>query len=507
MPTPELPSVDVDLQDLYEQVLAGFDDDSFPELPTPVAQNKASPSDLESLYSSYAEDSTDPSSKLARNTSYTIASQRTQTSTPVSFRFSHLIRFIIFCYNQPFPLNDPHRFNPRDKLQDDDSLLSPEIPLHPQHPVCMGCQSPARMSLPAVKNRELFYSACSFLPDRLSITINPLSPRHSIKAYNGANGYFNGVGSTKDSFPSDPRFSHQSHLSSTLHSGSPRSTASPSIPHSPAYPPDDADLIYGWRERTSSSGVGSARPPLPPKIPSQPAQISQMPEPSMPTEDLYSPYSDAGGSNGAGAPVYRTDSASSYVLPPLPHQTYQPGQRMNPHTESPSCKKLVSSETASFDRLMIGYADVENMTLSRGPSASTSGYSHVNVDRNNSITSNNTGGEPIIIGPSSSVVTSLYRDDSTVSRVSSLPQEYMDIKMPVPLEEEYPQEHYPEEYPEDGEPYTDSEEDESLFVNFALLSHLAVRLRDRVPRGTHVKGSIPYPRAFTGKDIVVSVVD
>ena len=68
------------------------------------------------------------------------------------------------------------------------------------------------------------------------------------------------------------------------------------------------------------------------------------------------------------------------------------------------------------------------MTLSRGPSASTSGYSHMNVDRNNSITSNNTGGEPIVIGPSSSVVTSLYRDDSTVSRVSSLPQEYKDIK-------------------------------------------------------------------------------
>lgn len=81
MPTPELPSVNVDLQDLYEEVLAGFNDDPFPELPTPVAQNKTSPSDLDSLYSSYAEDSADPSSKLARNTSYTIASQRTQIST------------------------------------------------------------------------------------------------------------------------------------------------------------------------------------------------------------------------------------------------------------------------------------------------------------------------------------------------------------------------------------------------------------------------------------------
>ena len=49
----------------------------------------------------------------------------------------------------------------------------------------------------------------------------------------------------------------------------------------------------------------------------------------------------------------------------------------------------------------------------------------------------------------------------------------------------------------------EDEDDESRFVNFSLLSHIAVQLRDKVPRGTHVKGNIPYPRAFTGKDIVV----
>ncbi|KAA1475511.1 Dbl-like domain-containing protein [Dentipellis sp. KUC8613] len=57
----------------------------------------------------------------------------------------------------------------------------------------------------------------------------------------------------------------------------------------------------------------------------------------------------------------------------------------------------------------------------------------------------------------------------------------------------------------DDELYDDDyESDEGLdaFVNFALLSNIAVWLRDKVPRGTHVKGSIPYPRAFTGKDIV-----
>jgi hypothetical protein len=59
----------------------------------------------------------------------------------------------------------------------------------------------------------------------------------------------------------------------------------------------------------------------------------------------------------------------------------------------------------------------------------------------------------------------------------------------------------------DEELYTDTEEDESSFASFALLSHLAVHLRSCVPRGTHVKGSIPYPRAFTGKDIAVSVME
>ena len=59
-------------------------------------------------------------------------------------------------------------------------------------------------------------------------------------------------------------------------------------------------------------------------------------------------------------------------------------------------------------------------------------------------------------------------------------------------------------YPDDDFWEDEDEEDESRFVNYALLSHMAVQLRDKVPRGTHVKGSIPYPRAFTGKDIVVS---
>jgi RHO1 GDP-GTP exchange protein 1/2 len=64
--------------------------------------------------------------------------------------------------------------------------------------------------------------------------------------------------------------------------------------------------------------------------------------------------------------------------------------------------------------------------------------------------------------------------------------------------------HHEEDDPDMDWADDESEGDDSRFVNFSLLSHIAVRLRDRVPRGTHVKGSIPYPKAFTGKDIVVS---
>jgi hypothetical protein len=59
-----------------------------------------------------------------------------------------------------------------------------------------------------------------------------------------------------------------------------------------------------------------------------------------------------------------------------------------------------------------------------------------------------------------------------------------------------------DDYDDDEEFYSEEESLDS-FVNFSLLSNIAVWLRDQVPRGTHVKGSIPYPRAFTGKDIVV----
>ncbi|KAH7069385.1 hypothetical protein BKA62DRAFT_807882, partial [Auriculariales sp. MPI-PUGE-AT-0066] len=64
-----------------------------------------------------------------------------------------------------------------------------------------------------------------------------------------------------------------------------------------------------------------------------------------------------------------------------------------------------------------------------------------------------------------------------------------------------------EEYEDDGyeEEEEEDEDDVDRFVNLALLSHIAVKVRDQVPRGTHVKGGIPYQRAFTGRDIVNTI--
>ena len=85
---------------------------------------------------------------------------------------------------------------------------------------------------------------------------------------------------------------------------------------------------------------------------------------------------------------------------------------------------------------------------------------------------------------------SAYRDPDLLRTIR-------DIKQPLGLHETFAEEDddfYDEDPSEDGD---------DRFFNPALLSHIAVRLRDKVPRGTHVKGSIPYPCAFTGKDIVV----
>ena len=64
----------------------------------------------------------------------------------------------------------------------------------------------------------------------------------------------------------------------------------------------------------------------------------------------------------------------------------------------------------------------------------------------------------------------------------------------------------PLELHDDAEESDDPDDiDELRFVNLSLLSHVANLLKNKVPRGTHVKGGIPYSKAFTGKDVVSTI--
>ncbi|KAF8661267.1 hypothetical protein AX16_001369 [Volvariella volvacea WC 439] len=108
---------------------------------------------------------------------------------------------------------------------------------------------------------------------------------------------------------------------------------------------------------------------------------------------------------------------------------------------------------------------------------------------------------------------SLHRGDSAGSYISSAALQgqaaYSSVESPnVNPEIEFPVARGPLElHDTTGVGYwdEDEEEDAARFINYSLLSHIAVQLRDKIPRGTHVKGSIPYPRSFTGKEIVSTI--
>jgi hypothetical protein len=61
------------------------------------------------------------------------------------------------------------------------------------------------------------------------------------------------------------------------------------------------------------------------------------------------------------------------------------------------------------------------------------------------------------------------------------------------------------QYEEDEEwEEEEAEVDESRFFNRALLSEMAVQVKDKVTMGRHTKAGIAWVGSFTGRDIVVS---
>jgi hypothetical protein len=43
-------------------------------------------------------------------------------------------------------------------------------------------------------------------------------------------------------------------------------------------------------------------------------------------------------------------------------------------------------------------------------------------------------------------------------------------------------------------------------INPALLSHIAVFVKDNVPRDEHTRGAVPFPSSFTGSDVVSTIL-
>jgi hypothetical protein len=65
----------------------------------------------------------------------------------------------------------------------------------------------------------------------------------------------------------------------------------------------------------------------------------------------------------------------------------------------------------------------------------------------------------------------------------------------------------PESQYEDEEEWDEEEDvevDESRFFNRALLSEMAVQVKDKVAMGRHTKAGIAWVGSFTGRDVVVS---
>lgn len=126
---------------------------------------------------------------------------------------------------------------------------------------------------------------------------------------------------------------------------------------------------------------------------------------------------------------------------------------------------------------------------------------HVDIDRNSSTTSTNSTDTGTSFGrPPSSLATTVDRNSSYGFPKPVIAATPPTFGFPSPPTFGFPT---PEHHTYDGN-FSGTEEEELKPLDPSMLSNIAIRLRDKIPRSTHMKGSIPYPRAFSGEDIVVS---
>jgi RHO1 GDP-GTP exchange protein 1/2 len=252
------------------------------------------------------------------------------------------------------------------------------------------------------------------------------------------------------------------------------------------------------------TSLSNIPPPPPLKSPSH-AQIPAPPNHALDrnsSDDILAP-----GTHGFARPL-------SHSKCPYPFfSRYLPGRpdHRSPPAVSSSERPLRSTSTVSTSSSTHMSGLERNFTMSTVATMSTAAttYSSASrdkdtimertpIDRGDSFSSTKPASGPVSLNerqhsePARSETTVRSRLASEIERLKS--REAM---------EDATNSYGDEDYYDDEEEYDSEEESLDSFVNFSLLSNIAVWLRDQVPRGTHVKGSIPYPRAFTGRDIVV----
>lgn len=120
---------------------------------------------------------------------------------------------------------------------------------------------------------------------------------------------------------------------------------------------------------------------------------------------------------------------------------------------------------------------------------------HVDINRNSSTTSTSSTGTGTSFGRApSTAATTVERGNSYGFSKHAPASSQTTFGFPSPQIQTY-----------DGY-FSGTEEEDFTPIDPSLLSNIAIKLRDRIPRSTHVKASIPYPRAFSGEDIVVSCI-
>ncbi|KAF8956940.1 CNH domain-containing protein [Flammula alnicola] len=245
-----------------------------------------------------------------------------------------------------------------------------------------------------------------------------------------------------------------------------------------AYDQVNRDISNGYQYRSSHQTLPSrpnqyiavkapTPPPLPPPPPAHPAGN---------VNDQYTDYSPQQGNTPYTTSPVTLSPYGGFSDFSLKNSSGSPSQNSFFDQQNPSSS---STRLAQYDQPEVEPSNIES-------SVPQEEEDHWDANEYNTYGDQNIYGEQDEVQPNNVA----RRPTDMLRTLADFPE-----KAPLDLHEEPLDDYWEDE----------DEEDETRFVNFSLLSHIAMQLRDKVPRGTHVKGSIPYPRAFTGKDIVSTI--